>query len=165
MEIERKWLLSKEKIPYKLSLLKKEEIEQAYISFSPVIRVRSVDSKRFILTVKGFKSDDSLAREENEIEITAAQYASLLKKSEGVIIRKTRYYHQREDFLIEEIDIFHGDYEGLAYLEIEFGSVEDAVKFKQPEWVKQDVTNIRCYGNGSLAENRLSVDELNKGDV
>ena len=53
MEIERKWLVSPEKIPYDLSSLSSYHIDQAYCSFSPTVRVRSVDhGEKYILTVK-----------------------------------------------------------------------------------------------------------------
>ena len=50
-----------------------------------------------------------------------------------------------------EIDIFSGDLQGLAYLEIEFIDVESAENFKEPEWVVKDVTTDLNYKNGYLA--------------
>ena len=48
-EIERKWLIDAEDIPFDLSKAKKDVMVQGYISFSPTIRVRSENGERFIL--------------------------------------------------------------------------------------------------------------------
>ena len=72
-------------------------------------------------------------------------------KKEGSIIEKTRYTI-KENGLNYEIDIFHGDLAPMAYLEIEFPSVEDAVKFKSPSWVIKDVTDDFRYKNAGLAK-------------
>lgn len=50
-----------------------------------------------------------------------------------------------------EIDIFSGNLEGLAYLEIEFGNKEAAQKYENPYWIKKDVTTDLAYKNGYLA--------------
>lgn len=151
MEIERKWLVKKEKIPYDLEKLESEEIEQAYISFSPTIRVRKIDGRRFILTVKS-KTSSKLSREEYETDITKEDYNGLIKKSEGRVISKTRYLNRRADGLLEEIDIFHGEFDGLCYMEIEFGDEKAAEKFPSPEWVEKDVSDEKGYSNGDLAK-------------
>lgn len=49
------------------------------------------------------------------------------------------------------IDIFSGELEGLAYLEIEFESEEEANNFKSYDWVIKDVTDDENYKNGHLA--------------
>lgn len=49
------------------------------------------------------------------------------------------------------IDIFSGELDGLAYLEIEFENQEEANNFKTPEWVIKDVTSDLNYKNGYLA--------------
>ena len=50
-----------------------------------------------------------------------------------------------------EIDIFSGDLEGLAYLEIEFVNIESAENYKDPNWVIKDVTTDLLYKNGHLS--------------
>ena len=156
MEIERKWLLDAEHIPYDLDTLEAFEIEQAYISFRPSIRVRKLRGKdgaeRFVLTVKSASVDGgALAREEYELPIDRGEYDSLLQKAEGCIIRKTRYLMRRADGLLEEIDLFHGDLEGLAYLEIEFADIEQARAFPSPDWTQRDVTAEKRFRNSALA--------------
>ncbi|MBQ7546659.1 MAG: CYTH domain-containing protein [Clostridia bacterium] len=156
MEIERKWLVRIEDIPYDLNTLEAYEIEQAYISFRPSIRVRKLRSRsgeeRYVLTVKAATVDrDALAREEFELPLDRAAYDALLAKAEGCVICKTRFLVQRADTLVEEIDLFHGALDGLAYLEIEFPSIEYARAFPSPDWVTRDVTADKRFRNSALA--------------
>ena len=91
------------------------------------------------------------AREEFETELTKEQFEFLLAKKEGQIIEKTRYTI-KYDGLNYEIDIFHGNLSPLAYLEIEFPSVEEAMSFKTPSWAVKDVTDDFRYKNAGLAK-------------
>jgi len=150
-EIERKWLIDIKDVPFDLSLAKKDRLIQAYISFSPTIRVRCENDNRYILCVKAKSKGSYLSREEFETDITKEQFDFLLAKKEGIIIEKTRYTKKCEN-LNYEIDVFHGALEGMAYLEIEFASVEDALNFKSPDWVLKDVTDDFRYKNAGLAK-------------
>ena len=150
-EIERKWLIDVKDIPYDLSKAEKYEIVQTYINFSPEIRVRNINNNEYILTTKCDTSIKGLTREEHEYIITQDEYEKLLSKGEGNTIYKTRYRLINEDNIEIEIDIFSGDLEGLAYLEIEFLDLESAEKFPNPDWIKKDVTKDLSYKNGYLA--------------
>ena len=153
MEIERKWLLSLQKIPYDLSELESYSIEQAYISFSPTIRVRSVErGKRYILTVKHPTEYGGIALREEETEIDEKTARFLFSNALGRVISKQRYLHPLPTGLTEEIDIFNGDLQGLAYLEIEFKDLISAQKYPSPSWVSADVTDDLRYKNSSLAQ-------------
>lgn len=151
IEIEKKWLIDKNKIPLELSNAEVFEIEQTYISFSPEIRVRKINNgEEYSFAVKTSMTADGLERKELEENITEEEYNSLIKKKEGNTIYKTRYQFLYEGN-IYAIDIFEGQLEGLAYLEIEFASKEEANKFNKPDWVIKDVTNDIRYKNGFLA--------------
>ncbi|MBQ8075560.1 MAG: CYTH domain-containing protein [Oscillospiraceae bacterium] len=152
MEIERKWLVEPGAIPYDLSTLTALEIEQAYVSFSPVVRIRKINrGEKHILTVKKLTTYGGLAAGESEHEIDGELYAFLLKQASGNVIAKTRYLHPLPSGLTEEIDVFSGQLKGLAYLEIEFPDVEQAKQYPSPDWVKADVTYDRRYKNSALA--------------
>ena len=155
MEIERKWLVQPEEIPYDLGTLPALEIEQAYVSFSPVVRVRRINrGERHILTVKR-PTEYGLANQETEKDIDAELYEFLLSNASGTVIRKTRYLHALPGGLTEEIDVFSGALQGLAYLEIEFPDVESAENYPSPAWVKADVTQDVRYKNSSLAQDGM----------
>ena len=154
MEIERKWLVSPENIPYDLSSLSSRHIDQAYISFSPSVRIRSIDyGKKYILTIKKPTPHQGIASEEAEIEIDRNTAEFLFSNASGRIISKTRYLHRLPSGLLEEIDVFSGDLQGLAYLEIEFPNLSSARNYPSPCWVSADVTEDLRYKNSSLAEN------------
>ena len=151
MEIERKWLIDKEKIPYNLGDYEHLDIEQAYISFEPTIRIRKISNKnKFILTIKSASKDNGISRQEYEINISEEEYNNLLKKKEGIVLEKTRY--RVYDGYLLEIDFFHNEYDGLAYMEIEFETVEQATSYIAPNWVGRELTNDHKYSNAVLAK-------------
>lgn len=151
LEIEKKWLIDKDKIPLELSNAEILKLEQTYINFSPEIRVRKINNgEQYSFAVKTNLTADGLIRNEIEENITEEEYNSLILKKEGNTIYKTRYQFLYEDNLYA-IDIFERDLEGLAYLEIEFVSKEEADNFETPDWVIKDVTNDIRYKNGFLA--------------
>lgn len=151
MEIERKWLVDKNNIPYDLNKYEAFEIAQAYICFDPTIRIRKIKNKNsYVLTIKSNSIDGGLSRQEYEIDISESQYNILLNKKEGIILNKTRYKIKENNF-VYEIDLFHNEYEGLCYLEIEFNNVEEAKKFIAPKWIKKELTCNHKYSNANLA--------------
>ena len=77
MEIERKYLIKE--IPFSLEAYPYKELEQGYISTSPVIRIRKAD-EQYILTVK---SSGLLERQEFELPMNEADYKR---------IRRTPYF-------------------------------------------------------------------------
>lgn len=151
VEIEKKWIIDKDKIPYDLSNSEITEIEQTYISFSPEIRVRKINNgTEYTFAVKTNMTSDGLIRDEMENTITEEEYNNLLKKQEGNTIYKTRYQFLDDGYLLA-IDIFSGNLDGLAYLEIEFENQEEANNFQSPNWVTKEVTCDVNYKNGHLA--------------
>lgn len=155
IEIEKKWLIDINDIPYDLS--KAEyivEIEQTYISFSPEIRVRKYKDLKgkysYQFTVKTDLRDNAIVRDEFNSEISEKEYNELILKKEGNTIQKTRYQLLDNNKIIA-IDIFHGDLNGLAYMEIEFKNLDEANVFITPDWVIKDVTGDINYKNGYLA--------------
>ena len=152
VEIEKKWLIDKERIPYNLSWVEHViEIEQTYVCFSPEMRLRKYDSgASYEFTVKSNMRSDGLARDETNIAITEDEYNDIIKNKQGNTIHKTRYQFMDEGQVIA-IDIFHGDLDGLAYMEIEFPDFSAAEKYQTPDWVIADVTSDIRYKNGHLA--------------
>ena len=152
MEIERKWLIDKNNIPYDLSKAPKYSIEQAYISFEPQIRIRKInDGENYNLTMKTKTKDGGIARNEYELPINEYGYNLLVQKAEGKKIKKDRYKIKENDLTLE-IDLFKDDFEGLACLEIEFPTLEEAKAYRTPNWVIKDVTDDVRYKNGYLAQ-------------
>jgi CYTH domain-containing protein len=151
LEIERKFLLKNN--DWKKSVISETLYEQGYLhnEKDKTIRVRTSDAKSF-LTIKG-GNKDSFSHSEFEYEIPLNDGKNLISDFCGdKIISKTRYIVPIENSERKwEIDIFHGENQGLIVAEIELGS-EDEV-FEKPEWLGEDVTFDNRYKNAKLVEN------------
>ena len=145
MEIERKFLTKN--IPFDITAYPYKQISQAYISFSPTIRIRRSDDA-YILTVKG---KGHLAREEFELPLTKADYDRLFLKTEGTPVVKKRYLVPVEGGYTAEVDFYEGELEGLMTTEVEFPSMEEAEGFAAPDWFGKDVSEEKAYKNTSLS--------------
>ena len=145
MEIERKFLTKN--IPFDITAYPYKQISQAYISFSPTIRIRQSD-ENYILTVKG---KGHLAREEFELPLTKADYDRLFLKTEGTPVVKKRYLVPVEGGYTAEVDLYEGELTGLMTTEVEFSSLEAAEGFAAPDWFGEDVSEEKAYKNTSLS--------------
>lgn len=159
MEIERKYLVAH--LPENLSVYPCHEIEQGYLCIYPTVRIRRWDSQ-YILTVKERQKSEhtsAIVNREEEFSLSAESYARLRDKCEGVLISKTRYCialrRMMQDGLYggltAELDIFHGVYEGLQLVEVEFPDEDAANSFEAPDWFGADVSNDPRYRNSYLA--------------
>ena len=146
VEIERKFKIKS--LPENLDQYKSCTIEQAYVCTAPVIRVRKQDDN-YILTYKG---GGMMARSEYNLPLGKEGYEHMLKKADGNVITKTRYFIPLENALTAELDVFEGMFEGLVFVEVEFESVDEANSFVPPEWFDEDVTDDRRYHNSYLSK-------------
>lgn len=152
-EIEKKWLISADNIQYDLKKAEVFEIEQTYICFEPEMRVRKIDNgEQYSFAIKRNMSSDGMIRDEYETNINREEYENLVAKKEEntITIHKTRYQFLDDSGELVAIDIFHDELEGLAYMEIEFATEEEAEAYETPDWVIKDVTDDRYYKNGYL---------------
>ena len=146
-EIERKFKVKNP--PPDLGQYPHVEILQGYVSIDEngkEERVRSKDG-RFFHTIK---EGEGMVRTEKEAEITKEQFDELWPRTEGKRIYKTRYKIPHGEEIIE-LDIYHGELDGLITVEVEFTSEEAANKFVAPDWFGDDVTNDKRYKNKNLA--------------
>ena len=156
MEIERKFLIKNN--AFDLEKYDYIEIQQAYISTSPVIRVRkrcivtaaSAEAKatEYILTVK---SKGMLSRQEFELQLTQEDYQNLLKKAEGNVITKRRYVIPLDNGLTLELDYFKDLFDGLVMGEIEFSDEDEAKKYNLPDFILREVTFDKRYHNSNMS--------------
>ena len=134
MEIERKYLIEAAEMPENCLSYPFLQIEQAYLSVDPVVRIRRQDDS-FYLT---YKSRGKMAREEYNLPLNAQSYAHLLAKADGLVLTKKRYLIPAKDAgipaspLTIELDVFEGAYQGLVLAEVEFSSKEEADRFVKP---------------------------------
>lgn len=164
MEIERKYLIEAAEMPENCLSYPFLQIEQAYLSVDPVVRIRRQDDS-FYLT---YKSRGKMAREEYNLPLNAQSYAHLLAKADGLVLTKKRYLIPAKDAgipaspLTIELDVFEGAYQGLVLAEVEFSSKEEArpVCASHLVWTRsylyRRVSEQRSGHEGNLAPRRLS---------
>jgi len=143
-EIERKFLVRAGALP---SLPRGVRIQQAYLGFEPVVRVRVEDGQRAALTVKG----RGLAKRrevEMSIPLEAAHALMELRVPGTCVIVKTRH-HILHGGHIWEIDVFHGCLQGLVLAEVELPDRGDPVDL--PPWAAREVTADPSFQNANLA--------------
>ena len=154
MEIERKFLVSALPLDYKN--YPHLHLEQGYLSTEPVLRIRKEDDTYYFT----YKSKGLLSREEYNLPLTKESYEHLKKKSDGILIVKTRYLIPYLDSYLIELDLFEDSYLGLILAEVEFSSEKEANSFQPPSWFGEDVTQQARYQNSNLSASLQSVDEL-----
>ena len=148
MEIERKFLIPKENLPDNLAAYPCHRIEQGYLCTSPVVRIRRQDDDYFLT----YKSKGLMSREEYNLPLTAEAYEHLRPKTDGILITKDRYVIPEKDGLFIELDVFHGQYEGVLLAEVEFPTEEAANTYTAPEWFGEDVTYSTKYHNSTMSQ-------------
>ena len=169
-EIERKFLVNGD--AFMREAVESHCLVQGYIcrESGRTVRVRIADDKAY-LTIKGRSSDNGMSRMEWEMEIPVDDARELMTLCQGGIIDKTRYivpassvhgsvcyYRDVENPAIPdrkwEVDVFHGDNEGLVMAEMELGSEDET--FDRPSWLGKEVTGDRRYYNSMLSEHPFS---------
>ena len=169
-EIERKFRIKE--LPQSLEQYEKKEIEQGYLCVKPVVRIRKSvrgENTKYILCYKSKlglqKTKDMVANtcEEAEFLLTEEAYLHLREKADGRLIQKTRYIIPLEKGLKIELDVFHGELEGLYFAEVEFPNEECAKAFELPTWFAEDVTFDKRFKNNYIAlAETVNVEEMMK---
>lgn len=149
IEIERKFLVKDDS--FKREAFTENHIAQGYLSSIPerTVRVRIKGNKGF-LTIKGISNESGLSRFEWEKEVPVEEAKNLLLLCEKGVIDKTRFEVKSGNH-VYEIDVFHGENEGLVIAEIELNSESET--FEKPSWLSNEVTNDKRYYNSYLSNN------------
>lgn len=145
LEIERRFLVKQKDLP---PLGEGKRIEQAYLSATPEVRIRVVDDRSAVVTIK---SDGGMTREEYEYPIPVEDARRMLQLTPWAVVSKTRYKLPL-DGLTWEIDQYYGDNDGLWSAEVEVESEDAAAAVTLPPWLGLEVTEQRRFNNVSLAQ-------------
>ena len=148
MEIERKFLISKENLPADLDAYPHHKLEQGYLSTAPVVRIRKEDDNYYLT----YKSKGLMTREEYNLPLNAEAFSHLKEKIDGILIQKRRYLIPLTDKLTIELDVFEGELAPLQLAEVEFETKEEAEHFVPPAWFGEDVTFSSKYHNSTLSK-------------
>lgn len=146
-EIERKFLVQGDFLG---EVYNAQRIVQGYICSAPgrTVRVRIRGDKGY-LTIKGPSDAQGLSRYEFEKEITTDEAQCLMALCEPGVIDKVRHLIKRGSHIFE-VDVFHGENEGLIIAEIELQREDEP--FKRPTWLGREVTGDRRYYNSMLTK-------------
>jgi len=148
-EIERKFLINLDQLellPQGIKIKQGNFPMSAGVKFSVRIRIKKDAA---FLTVKS--ENTGATRSEYEYPIPIDEALEMLENHcQKPYIEKTRYELTNGGH-IWEIDIFHGENEGLVMAEIELSS--EAEEFDVPEWVTDEVTDDPKYYNSNLLLN------------
>ena len=120
---------------------------QGYLSSHKerVVRVR-IEGTEAKLTVKG--ATQGVTRVELEYSIPLYDAELMLKTlCEQPLVEKTRHKEVHGGKLWE-IDVFHGDNDGLVVAELELSAEDEA--FESPPWVIREVSDDPRYYNSNL---------------
>jgi len=142
-EVERKFLVKPGWRPQDAGT----HFKQGYLNSQKerVVRVR-IEGDHAKLTIKGINR--GLTRSEFEYPIPLADAAVLLDElCEQPIIDKHRHVERHGEHLWE-IDVFHGDNDGLVVAEVELASEHDTPTL--PPWAGADVSDDSRYFNSNL---------------
>lgn len=162
-EIERRFLikdLNKVNCLVKQYKDTKKTIVQDYTYSDSLTAIRKrliiKDGKeKYIYTVKTGRKGLSVNEFENEI--TKTEYDSIKKDSSRITIEKDRYVIPYTENLKIELDIFHGEYEGVIFAEIEFKSEEQAKSIQIPEWFDIEIGDI--ITNNIMSKSSIDIDK------
>ncbi len=149
LEIERKFLVRHDR-DFRSQASSCSRIRQGYMGArTATVRVRTRDDKAY-LTIKGPSVNGGMTRYEFEKEITLDEAEHLFALCESGMIDKERYLVPVGEHVFE-VDVFHGDNEGLIIAEVELGSEDEP--YERPDFLGPEVTGDRHFYNSHLRHN------------
>jgi adenylate cyclase len=144
-EIERKFLLINDS--WRDEVISETRYKQGYLANQEKASVRvRIGGGRAYLNIKSATIGASRLEFEYEIPVEDAE-EMLNNVASGPCIDKVRY-EVRHGSHLWEIDVFHGDNEGLIVAEIELESENEP--FEVPVWAGEEVTGDPKYYNAML---------------
>lgn len=145
-EIERKFLVASDS--WKMAkCIGQRELKQAYLlrENDRSVRIRITDNMAYFT----IKLGTGLTRSEFEYEIPQDEANDIIEEANLPCLHKTRYYIHFADNTWE-LDVFHGELEGLLIAELEL--TDENQVFERPDWLGEEVTFDPAYLNSNLIE-------------
>ena len=90
-----------------------------------------------------------LSREQTKFPITEGEFVALKKFSVAEIIRDRYVLGEKPEVTV---NIYHGRFEGLTRVEIEFESEEEANQFQPFDWLGQEITQTMLVRDSLLIQ-------------
>lgn len=133
MEIERKWLVKE--LP-DLNRLPKESFERYFLFNDNKTEIR-IQKRGEVYEFERKCEINALTRSDITFEISAEEFTHLKKYSGSRLIRDSYLFHDDPEITIK---IYHGDYEGLIRVEVEFATEQEAKDFVPFSWFGKEIT-------------------------
>lgn len=150
-EIERRFRINT--LPKWRDAWKKQDIIQGYLGRNT--RIRKTTEKGKSTYTKTSKHWHWLVREEIETKISLKEFKESRPLAEQISLSKTRYFLPYKKSTIE-LNVFHGNLEGLQLAEVEFNSAEDSKEFTIPERFGAEITEYKESTSHYLAKHGKS---------
>ncbi|OGY53275.1 MAG: hypothetical protein A2912_00175 [Candidatus Buchananbacteria bacterium RIFCSPLOWO2_01_FULL_40_23b] len=99
----------------------------------------------------------NLSRTQEKIEITQNEFETLRRFGKGPIIRESYLISQNPQVTVK---IYHGRFEGLIRVEVEFESLDQAQQFQPPDWFGKEMVDISIAKDAKLID--LADEEFHK---
>jgi CYTH domain-containing protein len=115
----------------------------------PKLRIRQKGDSYELTKKTQTNSNDAGVQHEENIELTADEFAALAKSDGRKLVKKR--YRMPYKGLVAEIDIFTGPLKGLVVIEFEFKTLEEKSDFVKPDFCLADVTQENFIAGGFLA--------------
>jgi adenylate cyclase len=151
-EIERKFLVANKQWQEQVS--RRLDMLQGYIGVTgkAAVRVRVAGDQAW-LTVKS--TLPGMSRLEYEYPVPVAEGREMLDRlTRHACVAKTRYW-VRDGQNTWELDVFHGENDGLVTAELELEREDQ--EFEKPSWLGPEVTDDARYYNSNLSEYPYSL--------
>ncbi len=142
-EIERKYLVDVTRwTPRGAGVLYRQGYLSSHQERAVRVRVHGTTAK---LTIKG--ATHGVTRSEYEYDLPLADATELLALCEQPLIEKTRHTEEHGE-MTWEIDVFHGDNDGLVVAEVELTAETQSIEV--PAWATREVSDDPRYYNSNL---------------
>lgn len=142
-EVERKFLVKD--LP-DLSDLEPIQYERYFLEITEKSETR-IQSKNNKYELEKKSNESSLSSKKDKKEITKDEFDKLKKEASKSIIRESYLLSENPETTIK---IYHGDFEGLIRLEVEFESEKEANNYVPPAWAGKEITGTKLGRDSSL---------------
>jgi adenylate cyclase len=143
-EIERKWLV---KAMPDLSGVSPVQHERYFLYNQDGVEMR-IQKEGDVFTFERKSDGYTLTSEKIKFDISSAEFETLKQSAIKKILR-TNYVLQKEPEI--SLKVYHGDYEGLVRVEVEFNSEEEAQSYTPPAWFGREITDSPLGRDKKLA--------------
>ncbi len=150
LEFEKTYLLKT--VPSDLTNCDSIVIEDRYVPQSvdhPVLRLRRYGDWLGLTKKYPVQGSDSSTQYEHTIVLNPDEYAALAGLPAKTFVKRRYYYPLGR--VTAEIDVYQGQLQGLATVDVEFATEDDKQSFLPPDFCGPDVTQDSLIAGGMLA--------------